>query len=174
MQPRIRRRLRRQNERRRLRRQTERRRQSWQNEGGVPVMAVIYVARSANLSRWASDVGLGKNVFKVGVSDRPLKELKEMVQAASWAGEADWTVAGKQEIEDVAEEAILERLATKAKHVDPNYYPRIKGDTGIFRVTPVQVQNHLLVARAMAGEELKEIKPKAGDFATYLIQSALG
>lgn len=137
-------------------------------------MAVIYVARSASLSRWASDVGLSKNVFKVGVSDRPMKELKEMVQAAGWAGETDWTVAGRQEAEGATEEAVLERLSVKAKHVDPTYYPRIKGDTGIFKVTPQQVQNHLLVARAMAGEELKEVKPKAGDFATYLIQVALG
>lgn len=137
-------------------------------------MAVIYVARSSNLSRWASDVGLSKNVFKVGVSDRPMKELKEVVQSAGWAGETDWTVAGKQEVEDVTEEAVLERLASKAKHVDPTYYPRIKGDAGIFKVTPLQVQNHLLVARALAGEELKEIKPRSGDFATYLIQNALG
>jgi hypothetical protein len=137
-------------------------------------MTVIYVARSANLSRWASDVGLSKNVFKVGISDRSMKELKEMVQAAGWAGETDWTVAGKQEAEDVTEEAVLERLASKAKHVDPVYYPRIKGEAGIFKVTPLQVQNHLLVARALAGEELKEIKPRSGDFATYLIQNALG
>jgi hypothetical protein len=137
-------------------------------------MAVIYVARSANLSRWASDVGLSKNVFKVGVTDLPAKELKEMVQAAGWAGESDWTVAGKQEAEGMTEEAVLERLASKAKHVDPAYYPRIKGEAGIFKVTPLQVQNHLLVAKALAGEELKEIKPRSGDFATYLIQNALG
>lgn len=138
-------------------------------------MAVIYVARSANLSRWASDVGLSKNVFKVGIADCPAKELKEMVQAADWAGESDWTVVGKQEVDEgLTEEAVLERLAVKAKHVDPTYYPRIKGDAGIFKVTPVQVQNQILVAKAMAGEELKDVKPRSGDFATYLIQSVLG
>ena len=29
-------------------------------------MGVIYVARSANFSKWASEVGITKHVFKIG------------------------------------------------------------------------------------------------------------
>ncbi|WP_207477530.1 hypothetical protein [Arenibaculum pallidiluteum] len=133
-------------------------------------MAVIYVARSANLTKWASDVGLGKHVYKVGVAEEPVKPLIE----TGWAGETDWTLVKKQEVEGLTEEQALERLAAKVKPVDPFYYPRIKGAAGIFRVPQANVENHLLVARAMAGaEELVPPKVKAADFAAYLIKSAI-
>ena len=48
-------------------------------------MPVLFVARSVKLSRWASDVGLGKHVYKVGVTDDDPKTLA----AAGWAGETD-------------------------------------------------------------------------------------
>ena len=133
-------------------------------------MAVIYVARSANLGKWASDVGLGKHVYKVGVAEEPVKPVIE----AGWAGETDWTLVKKQEAGDISEEAVLERLSAKVKPVDPFYYPRLKGAVGIFRVPQANVENHLLVARAMAGaEELLPPKVKPADFAAYLIKSAL-
>lgn len=137
-------------------------------------MAVIYVARSAALSDWASDVGLGKHVYKVGVAED--KEAAKAAIAAGWAGETDWKSLAMQEA-DTSEDRALERLAQREKIVDPAYYPRIKGATGIVRVTPAKVTNSLLVARSMeAGPDgpLGDIKPKAKDFAEYLIRNAGG
>ena len=133
-------------------------------------MPVIYVARSAKLSKWASDVGLGKNVFKVGVADEPLKPLIE----AGWAGETDWAVLKKQDAGARTEDEVIDGLARKNKMVDPAYYPKLKGTRGVFRLTPEQIENHIMIARAMAREdELKVIKVKPADFADFLIYNAL-
>ena len=132
-------------------------------------MAEIYVARSPKLGKWASDVGLGKNVFKVGVADDP----KALIEAG-WAGETDWALLKKQAIDGLDDETVIERLARKGKMIDPTYYPKIKGTRGIFRLTPEQVENHIMIARAMERQdELKLIKLKPIDYADFLIHNAL-
>jgi hypothetical protein len=132
-------------------------------------MAVIYVARSAKLAKWASDVGLSKHVYRVGVTDEPLKELV----AAGWAGETDWTVVKKESADGLEEEAVLERLARRDTMIDPKYYPRIKGTLGLFKVDPNHVESHLIVGRALeGGGERAELKLKPADFASYLIHNA--
>ena len=45
-------------------------------------MTTVYVARSAKLQKWASDVGLSKHVYKLGCTDGDLKALI----ASGWAG----------------------------------------------------------------------------------------
>jgi hypothetical protein len=133
-------------------------------------MAVLYVARSTKLSRWASDVGLGRHVYKVGVTEQDPK----LLAAAGWAGESDWTVLRKREIEGQGEEEVLKRLAGIEKMIDPKLYPKLKGTEGVFRLTLSRVENHLLVTRALAGEGGRvELKLKPTDFADYLIHSAL-
>jgi hypothetical protein len=133
-------------------------------------MGVIYVARSAKFSKWASDVGLGKHVFKVGLVDGDPKSVVEK----GWASEGDWTLVKKRDVEELAEEEALARLARKEKMIDPVYYPRLRGATGIFKVLPEHVENHIILGRVMAGEsERVELKLKPGDFAEYLIQNAL-
>ena len=133
-------------------------------------MAILYVARSTNASKWASDVGLSKHIFKVGVTDDDVKELV----AKGWAGETDWTVVKSQTVEGVSEAEAIERLAKKEKMIDPNLYPRLKGAVGVFKVVPAKVENSMLVARALASqEELKAVKLKPTDFAEYLIRNAL-
>ena len=133
-------------------------------------MGILYVARSARLCRWASDVGLGKHVYKVGVAPSDPKTLA----AAGWAGESDWTITRKQTIEDLGEGEALARLASKEKLIDPNLYPKLKGANGVFRLAPARVESHIIVTRALAGESDRvEIKLKPTDFADYLIHNTL-
>jgi hypothetical protein len=133
-------------------------------------MGILYVARSAKLGRWASDVGLGKNVYKVGVAHGDPKSLA----ATGWAGESDWAIVRKREIEGLSEEEALDRLGRKEKMIDPNLYPKLKGAAGVFRLNPVSVENHIVVTRALAGESDRvEIKLRPTDYADYLIHNAV-
>jgi hypothetical protein len=133
-------------------------------------MGVIYVARSAKFGKWASDVGLSKHVFKVGYTEEDPKPIVEK----GWGGESDWALVKKREADGIGEEEIVARLARKEKMIDPNYYPRLRGATGLFKVLPEHVENHILVSRAMAGDsERIELKLKPVDFADYLIHNAL-
>jgi hypothetical protein len=133
-------------------------------------MLLLYVARSAKLGRWASDVGLGKNIYKVGVLEGDPKALA----AAGWAGETDWTIVRKTAVEDLSETEALDRLGRKEKMIDPNLYPKLKGAAGVFRLTPARVENHIIVARALAGQSDRvEVKLKPADYADYLIHNSL-
>lgn len=133
-------------------------------------MSILYVARSVKLGRWASDVGLGINVYKVGVADGDPKPLA----ATGWAGETDWTILRKQAVEGLSEEQALDRLGRKEKMIDPNLYPKLKGTAGVFRLTPARVENHIMVTRALAGQsDRAEVKLKPADFADYLIHNTL-
>ncbi|WP_114393836.1 hypothetical protein [Oleisolibacter albus] len=133
-------------------------------------MATIFVARSATLSDWGADVGLGKFLFKVGITESDPADLA----AAGFAGLTDWTILKSQDAGDATEAEVLERLGKREKTVDPTYYPRIKGEAGLFKLTEQAVQRHMLLARALAGEDERKVgKPKPADFAAYLITNAL-
>jgi hypothetical protein len=133
-------------------------------------MATIFVARSSKLSKWGSDVGLSKYVFKLGCTEEDLKALI----AAGWAGETDWVVIKKQAVDGLAEADAVERVARREKLIDPKFYPKLKGATGVFKVVPAHVENHILVSRALAGSaERVELKLKPADFADYLIGHAV-
>src|ERR1700733_14331964 len=125
-------------------------------------MPSIYVARSVKTGKWGSDVGLGKHIYKVGVTDEDPKALA----AAGWAGESDWSIVKIEEIEGLSEEEVIERLARKDRMIDPNLYPKLKGARGVFRLNLVQVENHIVISRALAGSSDKaELKLKPADFA---------
>jgi hypothetical protein len=134
-------------------------------------LGTIFVARSKTIGDWGYDVGLSKHLFKVGYTEDPVKD----VIAAGWAGVGDWTLIKQESAEGTSDEEVVARIQSRAKMVDPKLYPKIRDAVGIFKVTPAQVENHILVKNAMAGEsELKLVKPKAGDFADYLIATAQG
>ena len=132
-------------------------------------MPVLFVARSAKLARWSSDVGFGKHTYKLGVSDDDPKALA----AAGWAGEDDWKIVRSAEVEGLSEAEVNERLARREKMIDPRLYPKLKGATGVFRVSPEHVENHIIVSRALAGDsDRREVKLTPADFAAYLIHNA--
>ena len=136
-------------------------------------MATIYVARSKSLSDWGGDVGLSKNLYKVGVFDGTGKEAVAALNEESVAGVADWTLLKAAEAGDLEEESALALLARKKQAVvDPRYYPRIKGATGIFRIKPKDIENSMLVQKAMAGEESLNFTLKPVDIAEFLIRNA--
>ena len=133
-------------------------------------MGILYIARSVKLGRWASDVGLGKNVYKIGVADGDPKTLA----AAGWAGETDWAILRKMAVEGLSEEEALDRLGRKEKMIDPKLYPKLKGAAGVVRLTPARVENHILVTRALAGQsDRAELKLKPTDYADYLIHNTM-
>lgn len=132
-------------------------------------MAAIYVARSLKLCNWASDVGLSKHIYKFGCSDEDTKALV----ARGWAGEDDWQLVKSVAVDSADEAQLIERIARREKLIDPRYYPRIRDAVGLFKVDPTHVENHILVARALAGEaERVAVKLKPADFAAYLIDIA--
>ena len=133
-------------------------------------MGTIYVARSVSFGKWASDVGLSKHVFKIGVTDEAVKPLVE----AGWAGFTDWALLKQQDAADVSEDEAIQRLSTKQKLIDPALYPRLRGTMGFFKVIPAHVENHIIVDRALTGAETAaNLKVKPVDFATFLIRNAL-
>jgi hypothetical protein len=134
-------------------------------------LATVFVARSKTLSDWGYDVGLSKNIYKIGLTEQPVKD----VVAAGWAGITDWTLVQKQDgVEGETEDELIARLAVKVKAVDPKLYPKIRDTAGIFRVVPTQVENSILVARTMAGEpDIPNFKVKPIDIAAFLIANAL-
>lgn len=132
-------------------------------------MAILFVATSKSLQEWGADVGLGKNLYKVGLADgqSPDEAL------AGFAGQSDWKVLKATET-DLAEDDLLARLGRKEKLVDPNYYPKLRGAQGIVKINPATIENSLLVAMALEGRPTpKTFKLKPADVATFLTNNAL-
>lgn len=133
-------------------------------------MPVLFVARSARLARWASDVGFGRNIYKVGVTDDDPKVLA----AQGWASETDWKIVRRETVEGLVEADALVRLGRKERSIDPGLYPKLKGASGVFRVAAEHVENHIVVSRALAGaSDRTESRLTPADFAAYLVHNAL-
>jgi hypothetical protein len=137
-------------------------------------MAVVYVAKSTGLQKWGGEVGLTKHLFKIGAFDGKIQDAIKALNDSVCAGERDWKPIAHEERESAAEGTIIDRLGMKEKLVDPNLYPRLKGERGIVKVKPENVANHLMVKKALAGDENIAIKLKPVDIGHYLIVNAAG
>jgi hypothetical protein len=137
-------------------------------------MTILYVAASKTVAEWAADVGLTKHVYKVGVAEGSADDVVKALNDSGCAGGGDWKILKKEDIDGIDETAAIARVAHREKMVDPAYYPKIRGAQGLFRVKIGNVANHLLVKRALAGEEQKIDKVKTADIAAYLLQAAQG
>ena len=135
-------------------------------------MAVIYVARSKTLSDWGASVGISKNLFKVGTFNGDGKQALGALNEQAGAGVDDWKLVKADDAEDLTEADVLERLTGKITLVDPNYYPRIKRESGIFRIKIKDVENSMIVERAIANVESLNFKVKPADIGAYLIKNA--
>lgn len=130
-------------------------------------MAILFVATSKTLQEWGADVGLGKNLYKVGLADG--KGADEAL--AGFAGHSDWKVLKTAEV-DLDEDALMARLTRKEKLVDPAYYPKLRGAQGIVKINLAAIENSMLVALALEGREPpKNFKVKPADVATTLVNN---
>ena len=136
-------------------------------------MTTLYVARSKGLSEWAGDVGLTQHVFKLGVAATSGKEAVKTLNDERVAGQDDWALLQEKDAGALTEEQALARLAAKEKTVDPALYPRLKGESGVFKVKPANVENYIIVKRALANEESLAVKVTNAEIAAYLIENAL-
>jgi hypothetical protein len=139
-------------------------------ETGMPI---VYVARSPTLQKWGGEVGVTKHLFKIGVADDAEAAVKALNDSGC-AGASDWKLLVKEATEvEVDEDKAIERLAVREKMVDPNLYPRLKGERGVVKVKPANVENHLMVKKALAGDDDIAIKVTPAVIGAYLIANAL-
>jgi hypothetical protein len=136
-------------------------------------MATAYVAKSTSLQKWGLEVGLTKHLYKVGIGDSA-EDAVEALNRDRYGGRTDWKLLKKQEAGGLAEADALARLAAKEKAVEPRYYPQLKGGQGIFKVKLTNVENHMLLTRALAGIHEPVTKVTPADIAHYLLICAAG
>ena len=134
-------------------------------------MPVVFIAHSKQVATWGADVGLGKNIYLLSVADDA--DAVTAFLAGKPCGGEDWTVAKTEEVAQADAQALQDNLAVKEKRVDPNLYPRLRGFQGLFKVKIENVENHLMVKKALEGEAPKVIKVKAADIGAYLLLNAL-
>lgn len=137
-------------------------------------MGMVYVARSVGLQKWGSDVGLGKNLYQLGYAEGDAEAAVKAMNESAHAGHGDWKLVAKEPAEGLSVEELASRLQRKEKMVDPALYPRIKGAVGIFKVKLENAENHILIKKALAGQDPGHLKLKPADIGAYLIAMATG
>jgi len=134
-------------------------------------MPIVFIAHSKQVAAWGGDVGLGKNIFLLAAADDA--DAVAAFLASKPCGAEDWVLIKKEDVDNADAETLQNKLAGKEKRVDPNLYPRLRGFQGVFKVKIENVENHLMIKKALEGEAPKVIKAKPVDIAGYLLQNAL-
>lgn len=138
-------------------------------------MATVFVAKSDSLQKWGLGVGLTKQLYALGVCAGDAKAAVAGFNEAAHAGRADWVLVKQAALPDDGDDAmLLARVGRKEMAIDPAYYPQLKGAKGIFKVKPANVENQILVEKALAGEAPKAVKMTPAAIAQYLIRAAIG
>ncbi|MFO1112441.1 MAG: hypothetical protein U1E38_07485 [Rhodospirillales bacterium] len=142
-------------------------------------MPTLFVAKSDSQQKWASDVGLTRHLYKLGLSDGDAAGAVAALNAENHAGRSDWTLVASQDVEQADPQPFLARVARKETLVDPAYYPQLKCAEGIFKVKLANVENHFLVRDALEGQptsqQAKKPKaPSAAQIGTYLLRMSIG
>lgn len=138
-------------------------------------MPTLFVAKSDSQQGWASDVGLTRHVYKLGLSDDDAPSAVAALNAEKYAGRSDWALVAAQDVDQSDLQPILQRVARKETLVDSTYYPQLKRADGIFKVKLANVENHFLVRDALEGQQIKKIKtPTAAQIGTYLLRMSIG
>jgi hypothetical protein len=139
-------------------------------------MPAVYIATSAAQQEWGSDVGISQHLYKVGVAEgggeAAANEAVEGLNAAKHAGQSDWQLVGTMDLPIDSEEALIAKLAERQTLINPNYYPKLKGARGIFKVNVKNVEANILMKNAMEGKAPKIPKLKPKDIAAYLLNAA--
>lgn len=137
-------------------------------------MREVYVVFSKALAEWGGEVGLTKHLFRLGIGEEGAAAAIEALNAERSLGVDDWKLVKKAPADALDEAEAVERVARKERLVDPDYYPRLKGLRGLFKVKPQNVEHRILIRRAMAGEQEIVPKLKPADIGDYLIEYARG
>jgi hypothetical protein len=140
----------------------------------MPSRPEFYVAYSKALGAWGEEVGLTRHLYLLGIAAEGAPDAVERLNAERTLGVDDWKLVRKEATEASDAAAAVERVARKERLVDPDYYPRLKGLRGLFKVKPQNVEHRILVQRAMAGEQEIVPKLKPADIGQYLIDNARG
>jgi len=139
-------------------------------------MPAAYVALSPAQQEWGEGVGISKYLYKVGLAEGDGKAAAtaavEALNESKYAGQSDWQLAGTLDVDDADEEALIAKMADRQKMIDPNYYPKLKGARGIFKVNIRNVEAHHVIKLTMEGKSSKVPKLKPADIAAYLLSSS--
>ena len=136
-------------------------------------MPTLFIAKSKDLQDWGHGVGVTKFLFKVGIADGSGDDAVGDLTARKAAGREDWKLLAKQDT-DQDEAAVLEQLGSREQLLDPDFYPAIRNEPGIFKVKVSNVENDMMLRAALSNEneQLKTLKAKEKDIAAYLLRRA--